>query len=346
MGSTGDGIWMVRAGRASIYADHFRDECVVAIGFGELRDYEADAEREELKRLYARDDPEASPGKIANVVGQVVRFLREMQVGDRVTTYDADRREYLLGRIESEPERLADDPEHTWARDVRWDGHVSRDTLTQPTRNTLGASTTLFLISGGAAAELLRKAVPLDQPLSEVEPEPEPDVEVPGDEEVDGWPLSNDEVMEKAEGLIEDQLVRLDWEEMQDLVAGILRAMGYKTEVAARGPDRGVDIFASPDGLGLEEPRIFVEVKHRPRTPIGGPDVRSFLGGRQPGDRCLYVSTGGFTKDARYEADRANTPLRLVALPKLRNLLLQHYESLDPDVKTLVPLKRIYWPVD
>ena len=27
--------------------------------------------------------------------------------------------------------------------------------------------------------------------------------------------------------------------------------------------------------------------------------LRSFLGGSSIGDRCLYVSTGGFTKDAR-----------------------------------------------
>jgi len=54
-----------------------------------------------------------------------------------------------------------------------------------------------------------------------------------------------------------------------DLVAGVLRAMGYRTTVSAPGADRGVDIFASPDGLGLQEPRIFVEVKHRNETTMG-----------------------------------------------------------------------------
>ena len=47
---------------------------------------------------------------------------------------------------------------------------------------------------------------------------------------------------------------------MQELVAGILRAMGLKTKISNKGPDRGKDIIASPDGLGLENPRIFVEV--------------------------------------------------------------------------------------
>lgn len=60
----------------------------------------------------------------------------------------------------------------------------------------------------------------------------------------------------------------------------LLRAMGIHTRAPAAGPDRGVDIFASPDGLGLQEPRVFVEIKHRPRETIEAPAIRSFLGGR------------------------------------------------------------------
>lgn len=78
---------------------------------------------------------------------------------------------------------------------------------------------------------------------------------------------------------------------------------------------------------------------------MGADELRAFLGGRRTGDRCLYVSTGGFTKEARYEAERSNVPLTLVTLPKLRELLLQHYERLDPVARALVPLQRLYWPV-
>ncbi len=84
---------------------------------------------------------------------------------------------------------------------------------------------------------------------------------------------------------------------MQDLVAGILRAMGYKTLVSPAGADRGKDIIASPDGFGFEPPRIVVEVKHR-NARMGSSEIRSFLGGRHKDDRGLYVSTGGFTKEA------------------------------------------------
>jgi restriction system protein len=92
---------------------------------------------------------------------------------------------------------------------------------------------------------------------------------------------------------------------MQELVAGVLRGMGYKTRVSPRGPDRGKDIIASPDGFGFENPRIFVEVKHRINSSMGAGEIRSFLGGRHDGDKGIYVSTGGFSKDPYFEADRA-----------------------------------------
>ncbi len=132
---------------------------------------------------------------------------------------------------------------------------------------------------------------------------------------------------------------------MQELVAGILRAMGYRTVVSGPGADRGVDIFASPDGLGLQDPRIFVEVKHRTGSAMGSKEVRSFLGGRKAGDKCLYVSTGGFTKDAHYEADRSSVAVTLIPLPTLRQLLIEHYDGLDAESRALVPLKRFFWPV-
>jgi predicted Mrr-cat superfamily restriction endonuclease len=68
---------------------------------------------------------------------------------------------------------------------------------------------------------------------------------------------------------------------MQELVAGILRAMGYKTLVSPAGADRGKDIIASPDGFGFEPPRI-VGLSHE----IGlFRDIKKPACGRLLGDR-------------------------------------------------------------
>ena len=130
---------------------------------------------------------------------------------------------------------------------------------------------------------------------------------------------------------------------MQELVAGILRAMGYKTQISPPGSDRGKDIVASPDGFGFANPRIVVEVKHRAGA-MGSQQLRSFLGGRHKDDRGLYVSTGGFTKEARYEAERASIATALWDLSELVRTLVDNYEKLDNETKRLVPLRRVYWP--
>ena len=49
-------------------------------------------------------------------------------------------------------------------------------------------------------------------------------------------------------------------------------------------------------------------------------------------------------KEAAYEADRASVPLQLVNLERLRELVLEYYEQLDPTVRALVPLRKVYWP--
>lgn len=112
------------------------------------------------------------------------------------------------------------------------------------------------------------------------------------------------------------------------------------------GPDRGVDVMASPDGLGLQEPRIKAEVKHRRNTTIGSQDLRSFIGALRPGDRGIYLSTGGFSKDAKYEADRANIPITLLDLDGFARLIETHYDNFDTEARTLLPLIKVLWPAD
>ena len=72
--------------------------------------------------------------------------------------------------------------------------------------------------------------------------------------------------------------------------------------------------------------------------------VRSFLGGLRAGDRGLYVSTGGFSTEARYEADRATVPVRLLDLDGLIRLYVETYDKADAETRSLLPLTRIWWP--
>lgn len=339
----GDCMWMIRAGRGAVLADKFAEGKFIAVGFDIKASPPKGISKEELVERIKANSAETNRHRINSRASQANRFINEMAEGDLVATYNHENREYVFGRIGSDYRYSPDVIEGmSLIREVDWTHHVSRDALSVAARNTLGAIMTLFLINEEVTTEILGKGVPMDQPLPELVPSA-PEATESDTEQSPGDLL--EEMVGKSSEFIADRIGRLGWEEMQELVAGILRAMGYRTNVSPPGADRGCDVFASPDGLGLQDPRIFVEVKHR-KQAMGAQEIRAFLGGRQQGDRCLYVSTGGFTKDAHYEADRSAVPLRLLSLPLVANLVSEYYEELDDETRSIIPLKKLYWPVD
>ncbi|HSH37480.1 MAG TPA: restriction endonuclease [Chthoniobacterales bacterium] len=327
-----ENIWMIRAGQGGYLAAEFASKNVVAIGWDELGDLTELQSREKIHEQCRAAYPKDKPGKIITSVSVVHRFRNVIREGDGVVTYDPATREYLVGEItgdyQFDPTIIAAHPN---IRRVEWRSRVSRDALPSATRNMLGSIITIFAISPEAWEELQSKGQHKSETRRDKEEEKPDFAEIKRSRE------------DEAHESLKDKLLELDEYQMQELLASILRAMGFKSRVSPRGPDRGVDVFASPDGLGLQEPRIKAEVKHRGGA-TGAQDLRSFIGGLRPGDRALYLSTGGFSKDAKYEADRSNIPLTLIDLDTLATLVEQHYEAFDSEGRGLLPLTRIYWP--
>ena len=324
---------MIRAGAGAKLVDRFLEDNQVAIGWNDLGPIDSGVSRQEIADRVSETWPSYKKGKVAIVAGQIYRFINEIQIGDRVVTYDPGRRVYALGTIKSDVRFDPNINELARIRNVSWDAEVSRDDVSVTSKNTLGAISTLFLLSDSAAGEVI--ALAAGEKTEAAETEAEADTED-----------SIDAIRAQSRELIKDRINALDPYDLQDLVAGVLRAMGYKTRVSAPGADRGVDIMASPDGFGFEQPRIIVECKHRTRSAMGAQDIRTFLGGRHKDDKGLYVSTGGFTKDARYEAERASIPTTLMDLDQLVDAVIEHYEKLDSDSRVLLPLAQLYWPAE
>lgn len=327
-------MWVVRGGRNARFINEFKEHSLVAIGDRQLEPLQTVTDRQEIIQRVREAHPEMKEKQAVVWGSQVYKFRSEMKTGDRVISYDPNQREYLVGTISGDYEYNEDIiPEYPRIRRVVWKGSVLRDSLSTDTKNSLGAISTLFNPSNEAIEEielLLSGKKPAEPELDEVD-------------EVEEQKFLLKDMQSRSHEFIKDKVIKLDWEQMQELVAGVLRAMGYKTQISPAGPDQGKDIIASPDGFGFETPRIMVEVKHR-KGSIGAPDIRSFLGGRHKDDKGLYVSTGGFTKDAVYEAERANIPLTLMTLDDLVKALNEHYENMDLDARVLVPLTNVYWP--
>ncbi len=326
-------MWMVRAGEGGYRFDDFQKNSIVAIDGNEIGDLTGVNSQEEIRALYLSKHPGEKPVKVGNAVAMIFKFRAVLQPGQKVITYNPEAREYLVGTIKGEYEYSLKHQYHH-VRSVDWSGTVDRDSLTPESRSPLDALRALFQVNDETADNLLNA-------LQGGKEQP-----VVVSEEKEEFEQLKEDMISRAHELIKDKILNLDPEELEMLVAAVLRAMGYKARVTPKGPDRGVDVIASPDGLGLEEPRIKAEVKHRPKTAMGSQEIRSFLGGLRQGDRALYVSTGGFTKDAGYEGDRSNIPITLLNLDDLATLVVAHYENFDMDSKVLIPLTRLYWPVE
>jgi restriction system protein len=331
------GAWMVRAGRNGFLFDRFKEMSLVALGWSCVGSPSDLADKQGLCVKLREIEPAATDQSLMVAAGQLIRFSNEIKIGDRVVTYDPRSRTYLCGIIKGECEYVPNPNEPgelTNRRMVAWQKEKPRDDLSISARNTLGSTLTLFWIPSTIADEIWS-----DKPVLEAE-------DLSGAKESVGFlDATAQEIGELADEKIKDRIARLDEYQMQDLVAGILRAMGYKTTVSKPGSDLSKDIVASPDGFGFQTPRIVVEVKHRPKERIGAPMIRTFLGARKAHESGLFVSTGGFTKEAYYEADRASIPLTLLDFEKLIDAVLVNYPRFDEKTRQLVPLTPIYWPL-
>ncbi len=130
--------------------------------------------------------------------------------------------------------------------------------------------------------------------------------------------------------------------EFQDMVAALLRAMGYYTPfIAPKGRDGGVDVIAYIDALGAKTPRIKVQVKHRPDDCIPAKDIRSLLGILRDGDIALFVTSGTYSQQARTEALTSKTYIKLIDGEEFIQMWQDNYSKMTDDDKNMLPLKHI-----
>lgn len=166
----------------------------------------------------------------------------------------------------------------------------------------------------------------------------------------------SEQVQEKSTSVTFEQAEETAWADIeaylrtmkpfdfQDLVADLLSAMGYHVSwVSPPGKDGGVDIIAFIDPLGTQPPRIKVQVKRvNDRVDVNG--LKSFLAIVADNDVGLYVSTGGFTRDAEeFARSQERRKITLINLDKIVDLWISNYNKLTDAARRRLPLTPIYF---
>jgi restriction system protein len=192
--------------------------------------------------------------------------------------------------------------------------------------------------------EFVRHSVELYNQWQEGQPPKLDDSEEPADPEQASAGITLESAQEQAWAEIERYLLAMPPYEFQELVASLLRAMGYPVGwVAPPGKDGGVDIVAFNDPLGTRPPRIKVQVK-RQQSKVSVDGLRSFMAILGADDVGIFVNAGGFTKDAEDEARGQHARrITLVDLERLVDLWTEHLSRLNETARRRLPLQPIYF---
>lgn len=302
---------------------------VIAIGWHDFGDLsKVIATRDAFKERYAQVYPNDKPGAIPTSAGMLYRFIHEIKIGDYVVFPSKVDRMVNIGVVEGEYTYVDSEKEYVQQRKVKWLKHLPRTSFTQGALYEIGSVMSLFTVKNYA-----------DEYLATLDKGFKATVDSAADDETVG--ATAEDIIESTKDFVLKELSRnLKGYALEEFIANLLQAMGYRTKISPQGGDSGIDITAYKDEL---PPRILVQVKSQD-SDIKETTIQSLKGAMTEGDYGLFVTLSHYTKKAQEYLDK--TPIiKGINGPELVDLILKYYDKLDEKYKDMIPLKMVYIPV-
>lgn len=336
-------LWLVRAGRRGEYEQKFLEENRIYLAWDRLsHDLSGMKNSGQLRNLLEEVYSDASKGRISNYMGQIWAFSQSIKVGDWIILPSKQKPAIHIAEVKGNytfnPE--GEDPFFHYLN-IEWIAQdVPRTNFDQDLLYSFGASMAICEVSRNDAETRVRNMAKngwkSSGPMLGI---PEKSEEKSAD--------SNEDLQDLAQAA-QDQIAKLiiarfQGHGMTRLVDAVLRARGYTTFMSPEGPDKGIDILAAPEPMGFGEPRVCVQVKSGD-SALDRPTLDQLIGVMQnvQASHGLLVSWGGFKSSVDKEKATQFFRVRLWDQGDLIEQVLAHYDKLDEDIRTELPLKRIW----
>lgn len=308
----------------------FLSDNKIAIGWHDFGDLsKVEPTREAFKERYVEVFPDAKRGSVPTSSGMLYRFIHEVQVGDYVVFPSKSDRKINIGVVDGDYTYVPTATEYVQQRAVKWLKHLPRTMFSQGALYEIGSAMSFFAVKKYA-----------DEFLASLEKNFKRTVTESNEEDESVAATANDIVESTRDFILKELSKHLKGYDLEEFVADLLRAMGYRTTVSAHGGDSGIDITAYKDEL---PPRILVQVKSQD-SDIKESTIQSLKGAMREGDYGLFVTLSNYTKNAQKYLD--NTPIiRGINGTELVELILKYYEELSEKYRKMIPLKMVYIPV-
>ncbi|ATO49882.1 restriction endonuclease [Brevibacillus laterosporus] len=331
-------IWLFRAGSNGEYENKFLNDRRIYLTWDDLDINLKKFNKKEDLYMFLVDKYDLEKEKTAiNWASQIYPIAHRMEIGDWVVLPSKINRTIHFGKIVGDYnyDKSLGSPYYHY-REVEWFAiDIPRDKFEQDILYSMGAFMTVCRIHKNNAEERIKimyennwnikdKSIP--QKIDESDDEIRFDL----DEYI--FDRISDYIIKKFKG-----------HKMEILVEEILKAKGFTTYRSPEGADNGVDILAASDILGFGSPKICVQVKTTD-SPIDRPTMDQLIGTMSNfnADYGLLVSWTGFKTSVTKEIPKQFFKLRLWDSKKIIEQLFENYDKLSEDIKTEIPLKRVW----
>ena len=333
-------VYLARAGQSGEDEDSALEQNIAILGFHEVPSLATATDYESVHEIVAKAFVDTRPRAVGNFARQLWAFVGAIKEGDLVVLPRKLTSQIAIGRVTGPYEYRRVNTTLRHVRPVKWlRADLPRTVFQQDLLRSLGAFMTVCNISRNNAEWRVAK-------VAEGRPDPGssglPDTrgsQVPGpEEESEGFPdlsqLAHDQIVAHIQA-------RFSGHALAALVNAVLSADGWVTKPSPPGADGGVDILAGRGSLGLDEPRLCVQVKSQ-NSPADVTVYRTLRGTMQTfkAEQGLLVCWGGFNKAVRTEARIGHFSVRLWDSGDLVQAIYRTYEQLPEEVQAGLPLKR------
>jgi restriction system protein len=337
-------VFLVRAGGAGEDEEYVLEHGLAVVSFRDIPSLEGAADYEDVLKRVTVALPGDSPRRLGNFAGQMWAFAVDMKPGDIVVLPRKLTSQVALGRVKG-PYRYRDIDGHLrHTREVEWvRPDVPRATFAQDLLYSFGAFMTVCRIARNDAATRVAAVL-----TGKSDPGYSGSTDSNGKvAKVPGGSVDGEAAFDLAQ-LAHDQIVghiqtRFAGHALSTLVDAVLRADGWVTKVSPPGADGGVDILAGRGPLGLDAPRLCVQVKSQ-STPADVMVYRTLQGAMQSfkAEQGLLVCWGGFNRVVLTEARQGHFSVRLWDSKDLVEAIFRNYERLPAEIQAELPLKRVW----
>ena len=303
-------------------------ESVIAIGWNKMGDLsKIKSDRESYYEIYNKVYPDKSKQSIAASAGQIFRFVNEAKVGDYVVYPTKYNRMINIGQIEGDYFFDDKETEYSYKRKVKWLKKLPRRDFSQGALYEIGSFLSFFRVR--QYADEFINAINNERNITE------------NTENENNSIVTYETIFESTKDYILNELNKnFKGYELEEVVADLLNAMGYRTKVSHHGGDSGKDIIAYKDEL---PPRIIVQVKSQ-NGNVTEATVQSLKGTMEEGDYGLFVTLSDYAKNAKTYLEK-HPIIKSINGSELADLIIKYYDNMSDKFKEIIKLKKVFIPV-